>query len=156
MCNNSFNIVKCVTWASRLYAITSCMGRYFDDCRGFISSCRWSWCWWFCCTSWQSQRSRGDDVLFANATSVVVWKANVASAVCTRHSRDALWWFKSHLDLRWPMFLELLKLWCRMLNGVDGSQSGRNTCPWGENGWIDPWREPLQEGLSLNTSYLIQ
>ena len=54
------------------------------------------------------------------------------------------------------MFLELLTLRCRILSGLEGSQPGGNTPEWGENWGIDLWWEPLKEGLSLNTSYLIQ
>ena len=43
MCNKRFNLVKCDTWAIRLYEITSCMGRYYEYCRGFIDSCWWPW-----------------------------------------------------------------------------------------------------------------
>ena len=131
------------------------MGGYFDYCWGFISTCQLPWIWWFCCIRWRSQRSRGDEVLFATGTFLVVLYANVASAVCTRHSRDALWRFKSHSDLRLPMFLELLKFRCRILNGLKGSQPGRNICFMAFL-WIDFWWEPLKEGLSVNTSYLIQ
>ena len=156
LCNNRFNLTKCDTWAIRLYEITSSMGGYFDYCWGFIGTCQLPWFWWFCGTRWRSQRSRGDEVLFATGTFVWVLNANVASAVCTRHSRDALWWCKSHSDLRLPMFLELLKLRCRILKGLEGSQTGSKTLHLGFSLWIDLWWEPLKEGLSLNTSYLIQ
>ena len=70
-------------------------------------------------------RSRGDEVLFATGTFVVFFKANVASAVCTRHSRNALRWFKSHVDLRLLMFLELLKLWSRIFERFGGQPDGK-------------------------------
>ena len=42
------------------------------------------------------------------------------------------------------------------LKGLEGSQTGSNTPHLGFSLWIDVWWEPLKEGLSLNTSYLIQ
>ena len=105
MRNNRFNHVKCDTWAIRLYEITSSMGRYFDYCMGFICSCQLPWFWWFCGTRWRSQRSRGDEVLFATGTFVGVLNANVASAVCTRHSRDAVLGSSDALSWRFPYVL---------------------------------------------------
>ena len=125
MSNNRSHIVNCDTWT---------IIRYFDYCWVFICSCRWSWCWWFCFTSWRILRSIGDEVLFANCISVEVLKASVVSPVCTRHSRDALWWSKSHFDLRLPNLLELLKLLCRILNGLEGSHTGSISPPWGRMG----------------------
>ena len=40
--------------------------------------------------------------------------------------------------------------------GSEGSQTGSNSPHLGFSLWIDFWREPLKEGLRLNTSYLIQ
>ena len=57
--NKRFSLVKCDTWAIWLYPRISCMGRYFDYCTGFISSCHLSWFCWFCFARWRSQRSRG-------------------------------------------------------------------------------------------------
>ena len=65
MCSNRFNLVKGNTWAIRLCEITSAMGGYVDYCLGFIITCQLTWFWWFCGTRWRSQRSRGDEVLFA-------------------------------------------------------------------------------------------
>ena len=61
-----------------------------------------------------------------------------------------------HLNVRLPMFLERLQLWCPILDGLEGSQPGRNILDFGFLLWIDPWWQPLKEGLSLNTSYLVQ
>ena len=124
----SFYIIKRYTWTIILYGITSYVGRYFDYCRGVMNCCQVSWCCWFGGTRWRSQRRWG---------AICQWhfcadfkKVNVVSAVCTRHSRDALWWFKRNLNLSWPMFLEFLKLWCPIWNGLEGSQTGRNTFLW--------------------------
>ena len=125
MSNNRSKLVKCDTWSIRLYEITSPMGIYFDYCCEFISICQWPWFWWFCGTCWRSQRSRGHEVLFATGTFVGVLKANVVSFVCTRHSRDALWWCKSHSDIRLPRFLELLKLRCRIFEWFGGQPDGK-------------------------------
>ena len=127
MFKNQSNRVKRDTWAIRLCEITSSMGRYFNYCNVFISSCELSWCCWFWGTRWRSQRSSGDEEMFATGSFVRVLNANVASAVCTRYSRDALWWSKSNLVLRLPMFLELLKLWSRILRGLEASQTGSKT-----------------------------
>ena len=57
------------------------MGRDFDSCRVIISSCQLSR---FCRVygiSWRGQRSRGDEVLFANGTLDFALSARVASAV---------------------------------------------------------------------------
>ena len=134
MSNNRYNLAKCDTWVFIFYQITSYMGCYVDCCIGFISSCRLSWFWCVCLQVGEVGEAE-EMMLFTNGTSVVVLKANGVSVVCTRHSRDALWWFKSNLDIRLPMFLKLLKLWCRTLNGwkaarregrlrVDGKPAG--------------------------------
>ena len=43
-----------------------------------------------------------------------------------------------------------------ILNGFEGSRTARIIPRWRQNWGIDLWWEPLKEGLSLNTSYLIQ
>ena len=69
----------------------------------------------------RKQRRRGDVRHFQFGG---VSKARVAAAVCTRHSRDALRWLKSHLDLRLLMCLELPKFGCRIFNLLEDSQRG--------------------------------
>ena len=72
MCNNRSTLLTCDTWAIKRYEITCCMGRDFVYCREFIVSCRWPW---FCrvyALSSQSQRSRPDEVMFANGILVNV------------------------------------------------------------------------------------
>ena len=99
----SANICKtaAIIWISYLTVsdfISSYMGRDFDDCNRFTSSCQVSW---FCRVygiSWRGQRSRGDEVLFANGTLARVFSASVASAVTLEEFRDswqAIWTYDS-------------------------------------------------------------
>ena len=53
-CNNRSNLIKCETWAIRLYEMISPMGGYFDNCWGLIGTCQLPWIWWFCCIRWWS------------------------------------------------------------------------------------------------------
>ena len=75
----------------------------------------------------RKQRRRGDVRHFQFGG---VSKARVAAAVCTRHSRDALRWLKSHLDLRLLMCLELPKFGCRILICLKTARGELSSLTW--------------------------
>ena len=60
-------------------------------------------------------------MLFATGTFAGVVNANVASAVCARHSRDADLGSSDALSIRFPMFWGNLTLKCCILVGLEAS-----------------------------------
>ena len=80
--------------------------------------------------------------------------ASVASAVCTRHSRDAVFGSSDALSVRFPMFWGHLTLKPLIFNALDASVEFRATPSAGIRIAFGLWWEPLTEGLSLNHSHL--
>ena len=141
-CLEQFQLCKMQHLSDQTFWDNILHGSWFWWLQGVISRCRWLYVCHVYGISWRSQRSRGDEVLCTNGTFLSVLNTNVASSVFARCWWDALWELTTHLDLRLHMCLELLKLWCPMLNGLEGNQTSRNTPESRQKCKTHPWQEP--------------
>ena len=59
------------------------------------------------------------------------------------------------MDLRFSNVFGAIEALVSNFKWFGGQPAGKEHSPRRENWGIDPWREPLKDGLSLNTSYLV-
>ena len=112
------------------------MGRYFDYLSSFAHSAR--------------------EVLFATDTSVLVFLSKYSFGCMHQTFMRCLVMVQKSFGLTFTNVSGAPEALVSYFKWFGGQPDGKVPFPWGENGGIDPWREPLKQSLSLNNSYLIQ